>query len=255
VRNEYPSDDRCHGSRCYSRRRVFALRYRSAAPWAPTDEMRRRGATVRLWKSMSSPDDGPQQGVPVLTKLKTDFDEILELVNKTPAPLQELAFKMILEQWFNANTAPKVIPAPAPAIPAVPGAPGGVPEAIKPFLTANGITTVILEKAFHPTGPGAQLLVAEMPGDSRATKLSNLSLLLCVKQALESGSFSCTLKELRELAIHYNCYDSTNFSGTLKAKKNYYKPRDKGADLELSGPGLKKAGEVIKSIAAATAEE
>jgi hypothetical protein len=36
----------------------------------------------------------------------------------------------------------------------------------------------------------------------------------------------------------------------LKASKNYYKPREKGTDLELSGPGLKKAGEIIKSIAA-----
>jgi hypothetical protein len=35
-----------------------------------------------------------------------------------------------------------------------------------------------------------------------------------------------------------------------KANKNHYKPREKGADLELSGPGLKKVGEIIKSIAA-----
>jgi hypothetical protein len=77
-----------------------------------------------------------------------------------------------------------------------------------------------------------------------------LSLLLCIKQALETGGFICTLKELRELAAHYDCYDPPNFSATLKANKNYYKPRDKGADLELSGPGLKKAGEIIKSIAA-----
>lgn len=186
----------------------------------------------------------------MLTKLKADFEEIVELVNKAPAPLQELAFKMILEQWFVANTTLK-----APAIAAVvpptpPGAPGSVPEAIKPFLTANAITTDILGKVFHPIGPGAQLLVSDIPGGGKATKLGNLSLLLCVKQALESGNFSCTLKELRELAVHHNCYDSTNFSKTLKAKKNYFKPRDKGADLELSGPGLKKAGEIIKSIAA-----
>ena len=85
---------------------------------------------------------------------------------------------------------------------------------------------------------------------ARASKLISLSLLLCVKQALESGSFTCTLKELRELAVHYDCYDSANFSKTLKANKNYYNPREKGADLELSGPGRKKAGEIIKSIAA-----
>jgi len=189
----------------------------------------------------------------MLNKLKADFEGIIELVNKTPAPLQEIAFKMILEQWFNANTMPRpVLPPPpaAPPGPAAPATPGGVQDSVKPFLTANAITTEILEKVFHPTGPGAQLLASAIPGNSKANKLVNLSLLLCIKQALESGSFTCTLKELRELAVHYDCYDSPNFSSTLKANKNYYKPRDKGAGLELSGPGLKKAGEIIKSIAA-----
>src|SRR5216683_4530121 len=188
----------------------------------------------------------------MLDKLKADFDRIIELVNKTPAPLQETAFKMILEQWFNANTAPKPVPPPlpppAPIGTGAPAAPGGVPDAVKPFLTANAITTEILEKVFHPTGPGAQLLASSIPGNGKASKLVSLSLLLCVKQALESGSFTCTLKELRELAVHYDCYDSTNFSKILKANKNYYNPREKGADLELSGPGRKKAGDIIKSI-------
>jgi hypothetical protein len=31
----------------------------------------------------------------MLDKLKADFDRIMELVNKTPASLQETAFKMI----------------------------------------------------------------------------------------------------------------------------------------------------------------
>jgi hypothetical protein len=189
----------------------------------------------------------------MLNKLKADFDDILELVKKTPTPLQETAFKMILEQWFSENTVPKQAP-PAPGPPPIghgaPPAPSGVPDAVKPFLTANAITTEILEKVFHPTGPGAQLLASSLPGSGKAGKLVSLSLLLCVKQALESGGFTCTLKELRELAIHYDCYDSANFAATLRANKSYYKPRDKGSDLELSGPGLKKAGEVIKSLGA-----
>ena len=97
----------------------------------------------------------------------------------------------------------------------------------------------MLEKAFHPTGPGAQLLASEIAGAGKATKLVNLAILLCVRQALDGGSFTCALKELREMAVHYNCYDLPNFSATLKSNKNYFKPRDKGADLELSGPGLK----------------
>jgi hypothetical protein len=188
----------------------------------------------------------------MLDKLKTDFDDILQLVNKAPAPLQETALKMILEQWFAANVPQKTQPPPPPPPPGgtgAPGSPGGVPDAIKPFLTANAITTDILEKVFHPAGPGAQLLASTIPGNSKSSKMISLSLLLCIKQALENGNFTCTLKELRELAVHYDCYDSTNFSAVLKANKNYYNPRDKGADLQLSGSGRKKAGDIIKSIA------
>lgn len=191
----------------------------------------------------------------MLDKLKADFEEIIELVNKTPAPLQELAFKMILEQWFIANipraAASHPHEAPASSGAAASAAPGGVPESVKPFLTANAITTDVLARVFHPIGAGAQLLAASIPGSGKANRLVSLSLLLSVKQALESGNFTCTLKELRELAVHYDCYDSANFAATLKNNKGYYKPRDKGADLELSGPGLKKAGELIKNIAAA----
>jgi hypothetical protein len=190
----------------------------------------------------------------MLNKLKSDFDEIVELVKKAPAPLQETALKVILEHWFAANVVPQ-LPVAAPKVPVgVSSTPpitiGGVPDGIKTFLTANGITADILVKVFQPTGAGAQLLVSSLPGKGKANQLVSLSLLLCVKQAIESGNFTCTLKELRELAVHYDCYDSTNFSTILKNNKSYYKPREKGADLDLSGPGLKKAGEIIKSIAA-----
>lgn len=190
----------------------------------------------------------------MLDKLKADFDGILELVNKAPQGLQEVAFKMILEQWFAANVAPPKPPLTSSALTTTPVASSttqaGVPDAVKPFLTANGITTEILEKVFHPAGPGAQLVASEIPGNGKAGKLISLSLLLCVKEALESGAFRCTLKNLREMAVHYDCYDSANFSQTLKANKSYYNPRDKGADLELSGAGRKKAGDIIKTIAA-----
>ncbi|HEX7965861.1 MAG TPA: hypothetical protein VF651_09105 [Gammaproteobacteria bacterium] len=190
----------------------------------------------------------------MLDKLKSDFDTILELVNKAPTALQETAFKMILEQWFSANSISKSNSSTPGSVASSASSsllvPSGIPDSVKPFLTANAITIEILERVFQPAGPGAQLLASSIPGNGRAGMLVSLSLLLCVKQALDTGVFTCTLKNLRELAAHYDCYDPTNFSATLKANKNYYKPRDRGEDLELSAAGMKKAGEIIKSIAA-----
>jgi hypothetical protein len=187
----------------------------------------------------------------VLDKLKVDFEGILELVQKCPPNLQETALRTILEHWFAVNA---VVPATNPAnarTPVTPNLPAAMSETVKTFMTANGITAEMLAKAFHPAGPGAQLLLSEISGSGKAQKQANLALLLAVRQALENGAFSCTLKELREMAVHYDCYDSANFSTNLKSHKNYFKPRAKGADVELSGPGLKKAGELIKGAATA----
>jgi hypothetical protein len=78
----------------------------------------------------------------MLDKLQTDLDAILELVNKTPAPLQETAFKMILEQWFVVNSTPKSLPQPLQSpYPAggsgVPPPVGTVPDAIKAGIQGN----------------------------------------------------------------------------------------------------------------------
>jgi hypothetical protein len=191
---------------------------------------------------------------PMLDKLKADFDGILELVAKCPAPLQETAFTMILERWFTANTVVAAATKPDAAAKSSGSASShiGAPDAVKPFLTANAITSEMLDKVFHPAGPGAQLLVSSIEGTGKSAKQANLAVLLCVRQGLDSGSFTCTLKQLREMAMHYDCYDSTNFSANLKQYKNFFRPREKGADLELSGPGLKKAGDLIKAAAAAT---
>ena len=188
----------------------------------------------------------------MLDKLKADFDGILELVTKCPANLQEMALKTILEHWAASNTDPAAGSERKGHANNNSGSqthPANVPDVVKPFLTANAITSEMLDKAFHPTGQGAQLLASDIPGTGKATKQANLAILLAVRQALESGSFTCSLKQLREMAVHYNCYDSTNFSANLKSHKSYFKPREKGADLELSGPGLKKAGDLIKAIA------
>ena len=155
----------------------------------------------------------------MIDELKRDFDGILELVNKCPQGLQELALKTILEHWFatrNESIDDEHLDRGTgrPSQGAI-GA-TGVPDVVKPFMTAQGITSDVLGKAFHPAGPGAQLLASGIEGGGKAAKQINLAILLCVRQALDTGSFTCTLKELREMAVHYDCYDSTNFSANLK---------------------------------------
>jgi hypothetical protein len=184
-----------------------------------------------------------------LDKLKSEFDVILELVNKCPPPLQETALRTLLTHWLEQNAQPASAGA-APGAGSTPPATGALPVPVRTFMSANAISAELLGQVYHPAGAGAQLMASTIPGAGKATKQVNLAMLLCVRQALETGTFTCALMQLREQCVHYDCYDSTNFSASLKNNKNYFKPRSKGADLELAGPGLKKAAEIMKGIAA-----
>lgn len=194
----------------------------------------------------------------MLDKLKTDFDEILQLVKRCPTDLQETALKTLLDNWFRLNTA--VLPVagltaltPAAGTPAAQPAPpttSNMAASTKPFLVANSLTEAQLGKVYHPVGPGAQLVIANVPGKGKASQEISLALLLSVAQAIGAGTFGCGLEELRQMCLHYNCYDSPNFAATLNNNKTLFKSRKKGQDIELSASGMKKAADIIKSLAA-----
>jgi hypothetical protein len=118
-------------------------------------------------------------------------------------------------------------------------------------MAAYGITDSQLQKVYHPVGPAAQLMVTTLPGTGKAGKQVTLALLLSVKQALGTGSFGCPLEELRQMCLYYAVYDPPNFAKNLRNNKTLFKPRQKGEDMELSGPGMKRAGALIKELSTA----
>lgn len=186
----------------------------------------------------------------MLNKLGADFEEILKLVKKCPTELQEVALKTLLDNWFRLNA---VTPAPGPpplgtSPPPPPPTPSSLPASFAPFMVANALTEAHLGRVYHPVGPAAQLSIADAPGKKKAAKQISLALLLSVRQAMGGGTFGCVLEDLRQMCLHYNCYDTANFAATLNHNASLFKPRKKGEDIELSGPGMKKAADVIKSV-------
>ena len=192
----------------------------------------------------------------MLDKLRTDLDEILVLVKKCPTELQSVALKTLLEHWLLLN-APATMAAtpPPPAAPTPPAPPppvtgGEIPQLFRTQMIATGLTQLEVGKGFHPVGPGAQLVAPEIPGTGNARRQVNLALLLSARQALDGGQFGCGLEDLRQMCLHYNCYDSSNFAATLKNNSELFKSRKKGEDIELSAQGMRKAANLIKQIAA-----
>lgn len=186
-----------------------------------------------------------------LERLKTELDGILAVVDKCPANLQETAFRVILERWLaDLNPPPPVTPQPNLPGSAIPvNTMASLPPAFFAFTKAHALTEAALGTVFHPVGPGAQLIAADVPGATKARKQINLALLIGVSQAMTDGVFRCPLEELREKCVHYGCYDASNFASNIKNAATNFKTVKKGEDLELSGHGMNQAAEVIKSIA------
>jgi hypothetical protein len=193
----------------------------------------------------------------MLKKLRTDLDEILELVKKCPPDLQSVALKTLLEHWLSLNApirppTPELVPAgPTPPSPVPPVHGGEIPQLFRTQMIASGLTQAEVGRVFHPVGPGAQLVASEIPGTRNARQQVNLALLLSARQALEGGQFGCGLEDLRQMCLHYDCYDSSNFAATLKNNSDLFKTRKKGEDIELSAAGMRKAADLIKQVAAA----
>ena len=159
----------------------------------------------------------------MLDKLKADFDGILELVNKCPADpagdgLQDHPRALvhgqhdcrrhrqrITERARRRVSRRRVVPRCGEAVP------NG--ERHHDRDAREGIPP------HGAWGAAAGVRTSPAPGKPQA---GQLAILLCVRQALETGAFTCTLKELREMAVHYDAYDSANFSANLKQNKNYF---------------------------------
>src|SRR3989442_452324 len=109
----------------------------------------------------------------MLDKLKADFDAIIELVNKTPPALQEMAFKMILEQWFSANTAPKPSPAVTPAAPGPGGAGVTAGEGLGAVFALNHCSRIILNAI--SCSAGGVLFTSSMIASKSAFSLSSIA--------------------------------------------------------------------------------
>src|SRR5712692_6641575 len=121
-----------------------------------------------------------------LERLKAELDGILAVVTKVPAELQEAAFTVLLQRWLSdlggAPAAPSGTSQQTQAPP-----PAELPQQFRTFMRANGLTDETVSKVFHPLGPGAQLVVSDLPGSGKAGKEINLALLTAVAQALNDG--------------------------------------------------------------------
>jgi hypothetical protein len=115
------------------------------------------------------------------------------------------------------------------------------------WMKQNDLTEEALSEVFHVAGEQTAVLASEMPGKTDSERAMNAYLLTGAASFLASGSPTFADKVARELCSTTGCYDHTNHSKRIKGKE-LMGSKDKG--WTLTGPGLKKAANLIKHIGA-----
>lgn len=176
------------------------------------------------------------------------LERILALVAKCPEKFQAQAFEILLKAYVDS----KIVVAPARGVnpQAVTGAstpptagdrliPTGIPEAIRPRMTAMaGRLKVQVEKIaslFDFQVDPFTFHGLSVPGSSKAEKARNVALLLSVKSYLATGVWSADWKEFRAMCVDQNSYDRTNLPKYMNNEMFKVASADSGITLSSSG--------------------
>ena len=97
---------------------------------------------------------------------------------------------------------------------------------------------------------GALKIIANMPGDNKASKTRNTALALTYGRYLQ-GEQTTSAEAIRDACMDQGCYDASNFASHLKALKEKVAMNTKpggGYDVKLTAPGRKAAHEFVENL-------
>src|ERR1035441_8666166 len=157
------------------------------------------------------------------TSLKTEIQEIVELVKIVPEPLQLRAFEILLQDALDRLAGKKRIHQQDKEDEELEEKPpktreresegldlNTLPMRVKAFMKRTKVTAPQIEKLFHIEGKQY-----EPSWTLKVTKFSKaqvqIALLQSLQRALTSGEFSFDREEVRTECKNKNSYDNTNF--------------------------------------------
>jgi hypothetical protein len=126
---------------------------------------------------------------------------------------------------------------------------GGVyPPAAERWLVQNAITQHQIEQVLHVSEGSVELIVGEVPGETKKQQSINCYLLLGLKELFGSGVPKFSDNEAIALCQHMGCYDRSNHSATRKSFGNVLAgSRENG--YTLPAPGLRAVAELVGRLA------
>lgn len=122
------------------------------------------------------------------------------------------------------------------------------PAKTKIWMKQHSVTADQLEHVFHNENGTFELIAASVPGNSKSKQMMAVYLLKGIAGLLSTGEPKINDKDARTAADNLGCYDQPNHSTNFKQNRANYLSGSKESDWTLTGPGLKAAADLIKSM-------
>lgn len=126
--------------------------------------------------------------------------------------------------------------------------PGNLPARVRTWMRQNDLSSEKIQQVFHNADGRVELIASEIPGNGKKEKTLNAYVLAGLANYLRSGESTFDDNAAKGLCESHGCLDKSNHAATLKAKGNEFTGSKEGG-WTLTGPGLKRAAELVKMIA------
>jgi hypothetical protein len=123
----------------------------------------------------------------------------------------------------------------------------GISPVAKKWITRSGLQAASLSKVFSLSTDEIDLIAKTVPGKSQRDRMRSVFLLKGIAAYLGSGAARFSHAQIKEACLHYDAFDSTNFSKYLKSLSGEVSG-SKDTEYALTPRGLAGATEMVKEM-------
>jgi hypothetical protein len=123
----------------------------------------------------------------------------------------------------------------------------GISPVAKKWMARNGLEAAALSKIFSVSTDEIDLIAKTVPGSGNKDRMRSVFLLKGIAAYLGSGAARFSHAQIKETCLHYDAFDSTNFSKYLKSLSSEVSG-SKDTEYALTPRGLASATEMVKEI-------
>jgi hypothetical protein len=123
----------------------------------------------------------------------------------------------------------------------------GISPVARKWITRSGLQPASLSKVFSLSTDEIDLIAKTVPGKSQRDRMRSVFLLKGIAAYLGSGAARFSHAQIKEACLHYDAFDSTNFSKYLKSLSGEVSG-SKDTEYALTPRGIAGATEMVKEM-------